>query len=103
MNEQELLEFLTKHQEAEELMRRGVDHFNKGNLEEVLLMFEESFEINPKSIPNLLYHSLCRFSLLQHENISDPVLIAHPKMQTHVQDIISKLETALHFMRGIRY
>ena len=102
MTDKELLEFLSKHQEAEELTLRGIDQLNKGNLEEALLAFEESLEINPKSIPALLYHSLCCFSLIQNRARSNLEGVAHPESRKHIQDMISSLDSASDLMKFIR-
>ena len=104
MTEEQLLDYLSRHEKARELTQRGIEQFNKGNLEEALSLFEESNEINPNAIPNLLYDSLCRFSLLQRKNedMSVPIFTRHIAMQTDVEDIISKLELALACLRLIK-
>ena len=102
MTDRELLEFLSKHQEAEELTLRGINQFNEGNLAEALSAFEESLEINPKSIPALLYHSLCCFSLIQNRSRSDLEGVVHPESRKHIQDMISSLDNASDLMKFIR-
>ncbi len=105
MTEQQLLDYLSRHEKANELTQRGIEQFNEGNLEAALLAFEQSHEINPNSMPNLLYDSLCRFSILQRKSKDMPNLmfIARQEMQADVQDIISKLELALACMRLIQF
>ena len=102
MNNRELLDYLDKHQEAKELTLRGIDQFNKGNLEAALSAFEESSEINPQSIPNLLYHSLCCFSLIQRKSESSLEGITHPESHRNIQKMISNLESATNLMRIIK-
>ena len=103
MNNQELLNPPIREKKTSTLTQRGIEQFNNGNLEEALLAFEEAFETNPKSIPNLLYHSLCCFSLLRNSNLSNPVNIALPENQKHIRDIISKLEIAINQLNQIRF
>lgn len=102
MTDQELSEFLAKHKEAEELTLQGIDQLNKGHFKEALPMFEKSLEINPKSIPALLYHSLCCFSLIQDKAESNLEGITHPEIQQYIQDMISSLNCAADFMSFIR-
>ena len=92
MNNQALLEYLSKHEEARTLTQQGIDQFNAGNLEEALLMFEESLDINPESIPALLYHSLCCFSLIQNRASSNLEGIAKFETGKYIQDMISSME-----------
>ena len=103
MNNQELLDYLDKHQEAKELTLRGIDQFNNGNLEAALSAFEESLEINSYAIPNLLYHSLCCFSLIRSRTESNPGEPADPETQKHIQDMISSLETVINLMNIINF
>lgn len=105
MTEQQFLDYLSRNEKANELTQRGIEQFNKGNLEEALSLFEESHEIKPNAISNLLYDSLCRFSLLQRksEHLADPILIVLPETQADVQDIISKLELALACIRILKF
>ena len=92
MTDRELLEFFSKHQKAELLLLQGITQFNEGNLAEALSAFEESLEINPKSISALLYHSLCCFSLIQKRSHSDGLEgVMHPETRKHTQDLISSL------------
>lgn len=105
MNEQQLLDYLSRHEKATELTQRGIEEFNKGNFETALSLFEKSHEIKPNAIPNLLYDSLCRFSMLQCkiEKMSHTILIALPENQTDVEDIISKLESALAGLKLLKF
>lgn len=105
MTEQQWLGYISRHEKAGELTQLGIEQFNKGKLEEALSLFEESNEINPNAIPNLLYDALCRFSILQRKtrNSLNPMLIAHPDQQSDVQDIISKLELVLAGLKFIKF
>ena len=98
MTEQEMLESLSEHRELLEPTLRGIDQLNKGHLEEALLAFEESLEIHANSIPTLLYHSLCCFSLIL-SNLED---IRHPETQKHIQNMLSSLDSASEFMKDIK-
>lgn len=102
MTDQELLEFFSKHQDAELLRLQGIDQFNNGNLKEALSSFEKSLELNPKSIPTLLYHSICCFSLIQSRTYSNIEGITHPESRKHIQDLISNLDIASDLMKFIR-
>ena len=102
MNDQQLIEFLLRGEETRTLIQREIEQFNNGNLENALSVFEEAFEVNPKSIPNLLYYSLCCFSLIQKEDFSNLEKIAHPEVQKHIRDIISKLEIAIENLTLIK-
>lgn len=101
MTEQELLDFLAKHQEAEELMLRGMNHFYNGNLEAALVACEASLTINPKSIPALLSHSLCCFAMIRGKTASDIQGITHLESRKYIRDMISSLETATNLMKEI--
>ena len=103
MNLQEILSILDNSDRADILTLQGIEQFNNGNLEEALLAFEESSEINPKSIPNLLYHSLCCFSLIRSRTMSNLEGIVHPESQRHIQNMISNLETATDLMKFINW
>ena len=103
MTDQELLDYLDKHQEAKELMLQGIDDFNNGNLEAALSAFEESSKINPTAIPNLLYHSLCCFSLIQSRAESSSEGIAHPESRRHIHKMISNLESAINLIRTMEF
>ena len=48
MNEQQLSDYLLRHEKAKVLTQRGIEQFNEGNLEEALLVFEEAQDIMPK-------------------------------------------------------
>lgn len=102
MTDQQFSEHFSKHEEAEKQMLQGIDKFNNGNLEEALLAFEESSEKNPQSIPTLLYHSLCCFSLLESSARSNLEGIVQPESRKYVQDILSSLGNASNLIRLIR-
>ena len=101
MTDQELLDFLAKHQEAEELMLRGMNHFYNGNIEAALVACEASLAINPMSIPALLAHSLCCFAMIRGKTASDLQGIKHLESRKYIQDLISSLETATNLMKEI--
>ena len=105
MNQEQFLEYLSKHNKAKELSQQGIEQFNEGNIEEALSLFEESREINPMAIPNLLYNSLCRFSLIQSksEDMLTPMFIAHREMQADIQGIISNLELVINSLKLIQF
>lgn len=103
MTIQELLNLIDNRNKADVLTLQGIEHFNDGNLEEALLALEESSSINPKSIPNLLYHALCCFSQIQSKTEGNPENFLNHENEQHIQDMISNLETVIRLMKSVTF
>lgn len=100
MNDQDILDLLLRTQSASALTQQGIEHLNKGNLQEALSAFQESLEDNPKSLPNLLYYSLCCHALIRSKSNQGIEFIYLPEVQGYVSDMIAKLEYATNLLRA---
>ena len=101
MNNQEILDLLLKVERATGLTELGVKQFNEGDFENALSAFESAFQANPKAVPNLLYYSLCCWSLIRNLDLSDRVDVTNPELRKYLQDVKSKLEIAISYIDTI--
>ena len=98
---QELLKALHKTERASVFIQQGIEQFNNGDFESALTSFENAFEVSPENIPNLLYYSLCYWSLIYNIDVSDRSLPVAPKIRRYLQEMKSKLENAIEGIEAI--
>ena len=101
MSEQEILDLLLKVERASELTQHGIEQFNKGDFENALASFENAFEANPKSVPNLLYYSLCCWSLIRNLDVADRIDSTNPELRKYLEDVKSKLKIAIDYIETV--
>ena len=91
MISQEIVEKMLAVEKASTLTSIGIEQFNKSEFDNALELFNRAFELNPKSVPNLLYRSLCRWELLRAEDLLTRTFLNSPKIQEQVKGIESDL------------
>ena len=99
MNYQDVLDVLSRTESANALTQQGIEHLDEGNLEDALSAFQASFEENPKSLPNLLYYSLCCHSLIRSKVSPNIEFINLLEVQEHIRGMIAKLEFATNLLK----